>query len=64
MRNITGKRLFPVLAVAASLTMSAAAGADEAEPVYPKLTPKLQDLLRREMVSVNEASQQILTALT
>ncbi len=33
------------------------------EPVSPKLTPKLQDLLRKEMVSINDASQKILSAL-
>ncbi len=31
--------------------------------MYPQLTPKLQDMLQREMISVNEASQQMLTAL-
>ncbi|MEZ5566487.1 MAG: cytochrome c [Gammaproteobacteria bacterium] len=40
-----------------------AAVAQSAEPVSPKLTPKLRDLLRQEMVSVNQASQQILAAL-
>ncbi len=33
------------------------------EPVAPKLTPKIQDLLRKEMVSINDASQEILEAL-
>jgi cytochrome c556 len=39
------------------------AGAQEADPVSPKLTPKLRELLRKEMLSVEEASQQILSAL-
>lgn len=34
-----------------------------AEPVAPRLTPKIQDLLRKEMVSINDASQEILAAL-
>jgi len=34
-----------------------------AEPVGPKLTPKLQDLLRQEMASVLAASQDILGAI-
>ncbi len=34
-----------------------------AEPVTPKLTPKIRELLREEMVSINEASQEIFKAL-
>jgi hypothetical protein len=33
------------------------------EPVSPKLTPKLQGLLRQEMLSIRKASQDILAAL-
>jgi len=33
------------------------------EPISPKLTPKLRELLRREMVAIQEASQDILLAL-
>lgn len=34
-----------------------------AEPVSPKLTTRLQELLRQEMLSINKASQEIFTAL-
>lgn len=37
--------------------------AQEVNPVSPELTPKLRDLLRKEMLSVEEASKQILSAL-
>lgn len=40
-----------------------AASAQAAEPVGPKLTPKLRDLLRQEMTEVLIASQDILGAL-
>lgn len=53
---------FPVL-FSAFLVIGDRGDAAAQEPVYPKLTPKLQDLLRREMISVEEASQQILSAL-
>lgn len=39
------------------------ATAQEENPVSPELTPKLRDLLRKEMLSVEEASKQILSAL-
>lgn len=55
--------ILPGLALAASLALGGFALAQEAEPVSPKLTPKLRDLLRREMVSINDASQQILTSI-
>ena len=37
--------------------------ANAAEPVAPKLTPKLRDLFAQEMAAVLQASQQIVTAL-
>lgn len=37
--------------------------AEAAEPIWPKLTPKLQELLQKEMLSVNEAAQEMLAAL-
>ena len=46
-----------------SLALLAAAGAQAEEPVGPRLTPKLSDLLRQEMASVLLASQDILTGL-
>lgn len=55
-------RTFPVLLLCLALPVGAAAQA-EPEPVFPKLTPKLQDLLRREMISLEDASRQILSAL-
>lgn len=36
---------------------------EEVKPVSPDLTPKLRDLLRQEMLSVDDASKQILSAL-
>jgi hypothetical protein len=46
-----------------SLAALAAASAQAAEPVGPKLTPKLRDLLRQEMAEVLVASQDIVGAL-
>jgi hypothetical protein len=46
-----------------SLAALAAASVQAAEPVGPKLTPKLRDLLRQEMAEVLVASQDILGAL-
>lgn len=40
-----------------------AVSAPAQEPVFPRLTPKLQDLLIQEMVAIHDASQNILTAL-
>jgi len=37
--------------------------AQVAEPIAPKLTPRLQELLQKEMLSINDASQEILAAL-
>jgi hypothetical protein len=38
-------------------------GSKEVSPVSPKLTPKLQGLLRQEMLSIDAASKEILSAL-
>lgn len=53
----------PALALVACVALSGFALAQDIEPVTPKLTPKLQDLLRKEMLSIDDASQQILAAL-
>ncbi|MDA3857032.1 MAG: cytochrome c [Roseovarius sp.] len=59
----------PMLAALTALVMGvvfASGGsvtAQEVNPVSPELTPKLRDLLRKEMLSVEEASKQILSAL-
>jgi len=51
-----------VLAFTPFLVIVSLAAAQNAEPVGPKLTPALQGLLQKEMVSVHGASQDILTA--
>lgn len=53
----------PGFAVAAYVALGGLALAQAAEPVSPKLTPKLLDLLRKEMLSINDASQEIFAAL-
>jgi hypothetical protein len=66
--NMTDKTK-PMLAALTALVMGvvfASGGsvtAQEVNPVSPELTPKLRDLLRKEMLSVEEASKQILSAL-
>ena len=66
--NMTDKTK-PMLAALTALVMGAvfASGgsvtAQEVNPVSPELTPKLRDLLRKEMLSVEDASKQILSAL-
>jgi len=50
-------------ALAGILLVMAGASVPAAEPVGPKLTPKLRDLLRQEMANVLGASQDILGAL-
>ncbi|MCL4685672.1 cytochrome c [Myxococcota bacterium] len=56
-------RIGAQLALAAWITIVGAPVAGGEEPLAPKLTPKLQDLLRQEMLSVQQASQDILLAL-
>ena len=40
-----------------------AATAQQVQPVSPELTPKLRELLRKEMLSIEDASKQILSHL-
>ncbi|MEF8793558.1 hypothetical protein [Thiohalorhabdus sp.] len=54
-------RLGHGLLVMVLLGLPAAGGA--AEPVTPKLTPKLDRLLRQEMAAVEEAMQAIFAAM-
>jgi plasmid stability protein len=54
--------MLPGLVLAAYVGLGGLALAQNVEPVWPKLTPKLQDLLQKEMLSVHEASREILTA--
>lgn len=57
------KRLRRLLIAAVILPVGGFALAQSPEPVSPRLTPKLQGLLKEEMVSINDASQQIFSAL-
>lgn len=59
-RKYSRKLLFALLLV---FTFSSCAPKPSSEPVAPKLTPKIQELLRTEMISINGASQQIHAAL-
>lgn len=63
MRNFLTRTCFLPAFLSAFLVTGDGGDAAAQEPVYPKLTPKLQDLLRREMISLEDASQQILSAL-
>jgi cytochrome c556 len=51
------------IALAGAIVLATAASVAAAEPVGPKLTPKLRDALRQEMASVLLASQDIVGAL-
>lgn len=62
-KHLEFRLLLPGLVIAAFVAFTGFALAQSTEPVSPKLTPKLQDLLRKEMLSVNEASQEILAAM-
>jgi len=53
----------PGVALATYLMLAGFALAQTAEPVWPRLTPKLQNLLQKEMLSIHKASQEILTAM-
>lgn len=55
--------ILPSLVLAVCVAFGGMALAQNADPVSPKLPPKLQDLLRKEMLAINEASQQILAAM-
>ena len=62
-KNSQFRLLLSGLVLAACVAFAGLALAQSAEPVSPKLTPKLQDLLRKEMQSVNKASQEVLAAM-
>lgn len=51
------------IGLVAVLLLALPAPAQGPEPIWPKLTPKLQGLLQREMVSILDASHHILEAL-
>lgn len=51
------------LALAVGVAVGSSTVAQGGEPVSPKLTPTLNDLLREEMVAIEDASKQILSAL-
>ena len=51
------------LAIAVGLGFGVPATGQDAGPVSPNLTPKLRDLLRQEMLSIEQASKDILSAL-
>ncbi len=51
------------LALALGVGVGVSAVAQGGEPVSPKLTPTLRDLLREEMIAIEDASKQILSAL-
>jgi len=61
--GLTNRLILPALALAVCVALGGFALAQDAGPVTPKLTPKLQNLLRKEMLSLDDASQQILAAL-
>ncbi len=52
-----------VMTVGFVFASGALATAQDVKPVSPDLAPKLQELLRNEMLSVEDASRQILSAL-
>ncbi|MGM0583824.1 MAG: cytochrome c [Pseudomonadota bacterium] len=69
-RNMKGKGsrisrplAISVLAIGLGLAGGAPAFGQQANPVSPDLTPKLRELLRKEMLSIEDASKQILSAL-
>ncbi len=49
--------------VVAFVLLTWPASAQETEPVWPKLTPRLQELIQQEMVSILDAGHHILEAL-
>jgi len=53
-----------MLALGLELAIGGLPSAPGEEPISPNLTPKLRELLRQEMVAIQEASQDILLALT
>lgn len=51
------------MAIALGLAAASPLAGQETAPVSPNLTPKLRDLLRKEMLSIEQASKDILSAL-
>jgi len=62
-RHSRKRLILPGFILAVWAALGGFALAQNAEPVSPKLPPKLQDLLRKEMLSISDASREILTAL-
>lgn len=67
MRSDEKNRKIPVIASMMAIVFGLASGlpasGQDARPVSPDLTPKLRDLLRQEMRSIEQASKDILSAL-
>lgn len=67
MRSNEKNRKIPVIASMMAIVIGLASGlpasGQDARPVSPDLTPKLRDLLRQEMRSIEQASKDILSAL-
>lgn len=67
MRSYEKSRKFPLIASTLAIVVGLAVGVpaigQEAGPVSPNLTPKLRDLLRTEMLSIEQASKDVLSAL-
>jgi len=62
-RRSTLRQTGPGLVLVAGIVIGGVPTAGGEEPISPKLSPRLQDLLRQEMVSIEQASQDILLAL-
>ncbi len=56
-------RALSALAMALALSLALPVTAQQAQPISPDLTPKLRELLRKEMLSIEDASQQIMSHL-
>ena len=59
----TRKFLLPLIIVSVAVALSGLALAQANKSISPMLTPKLQELLQKEMQSINDASQKILAAV-
>lgn len=62
-RSHTGKPTFAPIIITGIIALVGLGLVGVNQPLSPKLTPKLQELLRKEMLSIDEASQKILVAL-
>ncbi len=63
-RKTARMRIAVLSVVAGCVSFSGqSASAQQIQPVSPDLTPKLQELLRKEMLSIEDASKQILSHL-